>query len=298
MQAPPAGIAAPDMDKSLVVIIDDMGYQYRGGRNVLDLPGKLTVAVLPHTPFGQKLAQEAPAAGKEVMLHAPMSNVLKKPLGPGGLTPELTEQEFRNTLDIALQELPQVRGVNNHMGSDLTQRRKQMDWLMVSLVERGLYFVDSRTSAESVAAQIAREHGVPNLTRQVFLDNERTWRAIDERFRRLIAAVERRGMAVGIGHPYPETVAYLNEALPRLRCRGIQLAHVSEALGKQGADYPVEDRPEDIPSEPHLDPMFSHIGFGLGYRIFGEVENARRQHRIGTADLDAIDQMVEIANTP
>jgi polysaccharide deacetylase 2 family uncharacterized protein YibQ len=285
------------VDKHLVIIIDDMGYQYSGGRSVLELPGKLTVAVLPHTPFGRKLAEEAPAAGKEVMLHAPMSNLLDKPLGPGGLTAEQSEQEFHATLDRALHELPQVRGVNNHMGSDLTQRREQMAWLMDGLLRHGLYFVDSRTSADSVAAQTAIEHGVPNLSRQVFLDNERNQRSIAERFRRLLGLVEKSGMAVGIGHPYPETVEFLADALPRLKCRGIELAHVSEVLAER-TGYRQLARAQVSDSEPDLDPLLSHVGLGLGYGVLAEVENAGGEYGVGTAYLDAVNQMVEIANTP
>lgn len=220
-------------EKRLVIIIDDLGHSLSRGRNALALPGKLTFAVIPHTPFGPRLAEAAHEAGKEVMLHAPMSTVENTPLGAGGLTPELSKAEFLSALVTAIEQVPHVQGINNHMGSDLTQRRLQMAWLMQELRWQDLYFVDSRTSQRTVAARVAQEFNVPHLSRQVFLDNERTVEAIDQQFNELLALVERDGIAVGIGHPYPETIDYLQEALLELHERGITPIYASEALQEQ-----------------------------------------------------------------
>jgi polysaccharide deacetylase 2 family uncharacterized protein YibQ len=220
-------------DKRLVIIIDDMGHSLRRGNDALALPGKLNFAVIPYTPFGEQLAETAHRSGKEVMLHAPMSTVEQLPLGTGGLTPELSREEFQDTISAALATVPHVRGINNHMGSDLTQRREQMAWLMQDLRWQDLYFVDSRTSEKSVAATVATEFDVPNLSRHVFLDNERTPEAIDARFTELLAVVNKHGLAVAIGHPYPQTISYLHEALPLLSEQGIRLVFVSEALARE-----------------------------------------------------------------
>ena len=220
-------------DKRLVIIIDDMGHSLRRGKDALALPGKLNFAVIPYTPFGEQLAETAHRSGKEVMLHAPMSTVEQLPLGTGGLTPELSREEFEDTINAALATVPHVRGINNHMGSDLTQRREQMAWLMQDLRWQDLYFVDSRTSGNSVAATVATEFDVPNLSRHVFLDNERTPEAIDARFTELLAMVNKHGLAVAIGHPYPQTISYLHEALPLLSEQGIRLVFVSEALARE-----------------------------------------------------------------
>lgn len=220
-------------DKRLVIIIDDMGHSLRRGKDALALPGKLNFAVIPYTPFGEQLAETAHRWGKEVMLHAPMSTVEQLPLGTGGLTPELSREEFEDTINAALATVPHVRGINNHMGSDLTQRREQMAWLMQDLRWQDLYFVDSRTSRNSVAATVATEFDVPNLSRHVFLDNERTPEAIDARFTELLAMVHKHGLAVAIGHPYPQTISYLHEALPLLSEQGIRLVFVSEALARE-----------------------------------------------------------------
>jgi polysaccharide deacetylase 2 family uncharacterized protein YibQ len=121
------------------------------------------------------------------------------------------------------------------MGSDLTQRRRQMTWLMQELRWRDLYFVDSRTSDKTVAASVAADFRVPHLSRQVFLDNDASLEAIDERFKVLTARAREEGLAVAIGHPYRATIDYLQAALPTLEEQGFRLASVSQALAMQGA---------------------------------------------------------------
>nr|WP_277602557.1 divergent polysaccharide deacetylase family protein [Parahaliea mediterranea] len=217
----------------MVIIIDDLGHQLANGRAAVDLPGRVNYAILPYTPYGKRLARQAYREGKEVLLHAPMSNLGLKPLGRGALTPDLSRAEFDATLAAALEQVPHARGVNNHMGSDLTRRRTQMEWLMQQLARRGLYFVDSRTEAGTVAATVASEQRVPNLSRQVFLDNERSPAAIAERFGHLQRLAREEGLAVAIGHPYPETLAFLHEALPKLVRQGYRLATVSEVLERR-----------------------------------------------------------------
>src|SRR5690606_34736556 len=110
---------------TLVIIIDDLGNRLAEGEATVNLPGRLSVAVLPHTSYGKHLARQAHLAGKDVLLHAPMSALDQRPLGPGALTGELTEAEFRDTLTEALAGVPHVAGVNNHMGSELTGQRQQ-----------------------------------------------------------------------------------------------------------------------------------------------------------------------------
>ncbi|TXS93861.1 divergent polysaccharide deacetylase family protein [Parahaliea maris] len=215
---------------TLVLIIDDIGNQLDNGRAAVELPGRLNYAVLPHTPHGPQLAELAHRYGKEVLLHQPMSNLGHKALGRGGLTPELDRNHFHQILTAALASVPHVRGLNNHMGSDLTRRRPQMEWLMAELSARQLYFVDSRTDKGTVAAVVAGEASVPHLSRQVFLDNQRSEEAIAERFDYFIQLARERGLAVAIGHPYPETIAYLQRVLPKLTHSSYRLALVSEVL--------------------------------------------------------------------
>lgn len=237
------GVLAAKHDKKLVIIIDDIGHHLSPGKAAVDLPWKLNIAVLPYTPHGKTLAERAHRAGKEVMLHAPMSTIGSIPLGRGGLTHELEEQEFRQTLADSLLQIPHVRGINNHMGSELTQRSIQMGWVMDELQKRDLYFVDSRTSHESVAANTAEHYGVPNLSRQVFLDNERSPQAIEQKLKEVMDIASKHGMAVAIGHPYPETIRSLKAMLPQLEARGIRLAYVSEIFPANTGNYSLTSTP-------------------------------------------------------
>ncbi len=249
IEAPPPETQAAAPAGRLVIIIDDLGHRLSNGKQAADLPGAITLSILPYTRHGDRIARRAHEAGKEIMLHAPMSNLANQPLGAGGLTPDLSEDEFRATLTAALLQIPHVRGVNNHMGSELTQYRPQMDWLMEELQAQALYFVDSRTSSDTVAANVAQEYGLPHLSRQVFLDNEPTREAIDERFNAAIARARKDGLAVAIGHPYRETLDYLAEVLPSLAEQNIELVSVSAALppapaGTENDNAPIEELAE------------------------------------------------------
>lgn len=298
-ESPPAGLAAPEPRGTVVLIIDDMGYQLRNGMAMVDLPGKLNLAVLPHTPHGPQLAEAGHATGKEILLHAPMSNRAGEPIERGALSPSMTREVFDRTLDAALDAVPHVRGVNNHMGSELTEQPLQMGWVMQALLRRELYFVDSRTSAATVAAHTAADFSVPHLSRSVFLDNDRSQPAIDHFFGLLLARAEADGIAVGIGHPYPETAAFLRAAIPRLPCRGVRLALVSEVLSEQlSVAFPVEENTYDPASEPYLDAALGHVGLGLGDGEFTEVEDAGGQHRVGTTEQNAFHEVIELTHAP
>lgn len=231
----------PEPAREMVIIIDDLGHSLYRGKKAIDLPGNITYAVIPFTHYARELAERAHSHGKEVMVHAPMSTVDGDPLGAGGLTAKLSRAEFNTRLNEALDEVPHAQGINNHMGSDLTQRRMQMSWLMQELRWQELYFVDSRTSGRSVAAKVATEFNVPNLSREVFLDNELDTEAIARQFAQAKALSKKLGRVVVIGHPHPETIAYLKGALPDLRDEGIELLTVSQAL-KLSDHEPVDNR--------------------------------------------------------
>lgn len=230
-----AGEALP----AITLIIDDMGYHDRRGKQALAMEGAVTYAFLPHTPYAYQLAEQANSAGKEVMLHLPMAAHDATPLGPGGLTMHMTEAGFKQTLALALEALPHVAGLNNHMGSLLTRHPGAMAWLMQELALRpGLYFIDSRTTYNSVAQQLAQEHGVPNTRRDVFLDNDRDPAEIARNFTLLVEQARREGAAVGIAHPYPETVAVLGRELSRLSDYGVRLISASEMVALQERNKP------------------------------------------------------------
>ncbi|PKM29338.1 MAG: hypothetical protein CVV07_11070 [Gammaproteobacteria bacterium HGW-Gammaproteobacteria-11] len=228
----PAALADPRAQ--LAIVIDDIGHQYVAGRRLLDLPVPVTLAILPYTRYATQLAAEAQAAGRPAMLHLPMENAAGLSIGPGGLYAHMDVEAFKATLEQTLDSLQPIVGVNNHMGSLLTSQRPQMDWLMQSLRERELFFVDSRTSAETQAAFAAEAAGVPHLSRHVFLDNQRDAQAIDLAFKRGLALARERGFALLIGHPHSETLAYLERVLPELERReGVRVVSVQSLLDQQ-----------------------------------------------------------------
>jgi len=214
----------------LAIIIDDIGYSAALGERSLALPGDFTYAVLPLAPHGSRLARQGAAAGKEIMVHNPMSNIQGLPLDAGALDGTMSRSDFLDTLDSNIQALPDARGLNNHMGSQLTQETEPMGWLMEDLAERGFYFIDSRTTAASRARETARRYRVPSLQRDVFLDHERDPEQIQRELERAIALAQRRGFAVAIGHPYPETLDVLEQLPAQLEEAGVELVFVSELL--------------------------------------------------------------------
>ncbi len=212
----------------IVLIIDDMGNSLELGLQAIDLPGPINYAFLPHSRHAVTLANRAHLQDKEILLHAPMSNLRDYPTGPGTLTPAMDEGEFLHTLQSDLQSVPHIRGVNNHMGSLLTQLHQPMSWLMQTLKEQQLYFVDSRTTPLTVAERTGRRLKVPTLKRDIFLDNKRQQQAITLQFNRLIELAREQGSAVAIGHPYPETIATLQQILPTLASQNIRLLRASD----------------------------------------------------------------------
>jgi polysaccharide deacetylase 2 family uncharacterized protein YibQ len=221
---------APVFDSKIAIIIDDIGYNYAQGIKAMALPGAITYAIIPHSPKADFFAAEARKRQKEIMLHAPMSNVHNIPLGENGLSETMNETHFKQALNSSLDSLPDVSGVNNHMGSLLTQKALPMEWVMQALKQRQLYFIDSRTTSNSVAWSIAQHFNIPSLERDIFLDNTPTTESIDKQFKQLTALAKRRGYAVAIAHPLPETIRYLQQHLPSLAQQNISLVSASELV--------------------------------------------------------------------
>lgn len=218
----------------IAIIIDDMGNHGGWGDAALTIPGPVTYAFLPHTPHARRLAQQAYAGGKEVMLHLPMQSHEGNALGPGALTLHMTEAAFKRSLEESLDAIPHARGLNNHMGSLLTRHPGAMAWVMQGLRARGgLFFIDSRTTLQTVGQQLAEEYGVPNARRDVFLDNDRNPEAIARQFEQLVKRARRQGYAIAIGHPYPETTRVLAERLAGLASLGIRLIPASQMIDYQ-----------------------------------------------------------------
>lgn len=214
----------------LAIIIDDLGYNLTLGQRTTDLPGEFTIAVLPFTPYGRELAERAHKRGKEVMLHAPMSNHHSYPLGRGGLVSGMKQAKFLAVLRQNLANIPHIKGVNNHMGSQLTEQAEPMRWLMQELQARQLYFVDSRTSAQTQALIEAERIRLPSRKRDVFLDDKRDSQHIQQQLLLAMEKAGQQGIAVAIGHPYPETLDLLKRIEPLLERYQVELVSVSKLL--------------------------------------------------------------------
>jgi uncharacterized protein len=214
----------------LAIIIDDIGYNRVLGLRTADLPETITLAVLPFTPHARELAERAHQQGKEIMLHAPMSNRHQYPLGPGALVSGMHKTEFLQVLRENIANIPHLKGVNNHMGSQLTEQAEPMSWLMEELKDRQLYFIDSRTSAQTQALKMAEQIHLPSLKRDVFLDDERSSSAIQRELVRALKLANKQGSAIAIGHPYRETLTQLEQIHPLLDQYQVQLVKVSQLM--------------------------------------------------------------------
>ncbi|MEX5339888.1 divergent polysaccharide deacetylase family protein [Pseudomonas sp. I2] len=226
-----AGVAHAAPAKAYMsIIIDDLGQSIERDNRTLALPGPVTLAIMPDTPHATDFARQAHKAGKTVILHMPMDPAT----GPYAWHPGTPIEELARRLDAALAKVPFAAGINNHMGSRMTAHREPMAWLMSELQRRHLFFVDSRTSAATVAAAEAQAQGLAHVSRDVFLDDVRTSEAIAGQLRQGIELARKQGSAVLIGHPYPQTLEVLEKEMPRLRSQGIELIGLEQMIAERG----------------------------------------------------------------
>lgn len=214
------------------IIIDDLGYRLQDGRRAIELPGPLAYAILPETPGSRRLAEFANERGKEVLLHLPLEAIGHNgPPEPGGIVLDMSRAGLRDAFASAMDSVPFVIGVSSHRGSLLTRHPGHMGWLMEEIARReGLFFIDSYTTHQSIALRIAREAGITATRRDVFLDHDRSPEALEREFERLKRLARERGKAIGIGHPYPETLQMLERALQDLEKEGIELVPISQLI--------------------------------------------------------------------
>lgn len=222
----------------IAILIDDLGNDRAAGERALALPKEVGVAVLPGTPYARAHALDAAAAGRDLLLHLPLESLDAEELGPGGIAAGATAAEVRAALAAGLASVPGAAGVNNHMGSLLTQAPESMRVLLGALRERGLYFVDSYTTERSVALRVAQELGVPATRRDVFLDPQPTVSASPEsviatQWARLLLLARQRSVALAIGHPNPVTLGWLEREIPNLHAQGFALVPVHEVVGTE-----------------------------------------------------------------
>lgn len=226
-RAPGTGVSGP----KLAIILDDLGNDKEAAEAVFALHYPLTISVLPYHAHSTEIAEEAQRRGLEVMLHLPMRAVANESPETHQLEAGMSVAAVERELTGMLESVPTASGVNNHEGSQATTDAKLMAELMPLLKQRDLFFVDSRTTAATVAFEAAEHAGVPSGFRNVpFLDDVQDVAAIRKQLELAIRGAKEKGAAIAIGHPHPETLRALKEELPRAEAEGVHLVVVSELV--------------------------------------------------------------------
>jgi uncharacterized protein len=231
---PPASRLQPN--PMLAIILDDMGHDRAAADSLLALPFPLTISILPHLPLSAEVAEEAYRRGDQILLHLPMEPEAEAENSEGVTREEIelrvgmNPDQVNSALQGMLETVPHAAGVNNHEGSLATADLPLMQALMPALHERKLFFIDSRTTAATVAYDAARRAGVPAASRKVFLDDIPSKEAILAQLQLAARDASRDGSAIAIGHPRPATVAALAQGVPELEVRGIRLVFASDLV--------------------------------------------------------------------
>jgi uncharacterized protein len=234
-QEPPPPEKPKKVLPRVALIIDDVGHNKRMAEGFLKLDAVLTLAIFPHSPHRKTIARMAADNGTEIMLHLPMEPMgyPKYDPGPGVLLSSMGTKELLAQLHANLESVPGIKGVNNHMGSKLTTDAKKMDKILTVLKKRNLFFIDSRTTKDTIARSSAEHLKIPFAQRNVFLDHNTEPAMIRKEIERLVRIATAKGVAVGIGHPYKATLKVLRQQLPQLK-KKVRLVPASAVVGIVG----------------------------------------------------------------
>ncbi|MDC9603980.1 divergent polysaccharide deacetylase family protein [Xenorhabdus griffiniae] len=200
----------------LAIVIDDVGYRVNEENKILQMPVAVSIAILPNSPYGRKMAGKAYQQGREILIHLPMAPLGRQPLEKNTLHPAMDREEIARIIQDAIQKVPHAVGMNNHMGSAMTSNLSGMEKVMQALSHYHLYFLDSVTIGNTQVTKAAMGTPVPVIRRNVFLDNIQTEAETRHQLNRAISLARKRGSAVAIGHPYPTTIRALQQALATL----------------------------------------------------------------------------------
>lgn len=221
---------AKDNRPYVAIIIDDMGYDLELNKLFLSMEAKLSFAFLPYAPFSQKLAGLAAEKKKDILLHQPLEpeNGELDP-GKGVLLTNMPANKMMEILKNNLNEVPGAKGVNGHMGSKFTKDKNAMEILLAGIKMSNLFYLDSYTSAESVAEEVAKTLGNQIAKRNVFLDHVITEEAISHELSRLVKIAQKNGHAIAIGHPHKETYEVLYNELPVIQ-KQVRIVPISKLI--------------------------------------------------------------------
>ena len=222
----------PPLRGIIGLIIDDFGYRNDDvSRGFLDIPAKLTFAVIPGHEHSRSFSKNAVSAGYEVIVHMPMENI-GKTFGEEEfvLMNYFQDNELVRRVKEALEHIPEANGLNNHQGSRATETPRLMRLLAGVLKDENKFFIDSRTTMNTLAEETMRQFDVPTNRRNIFLDNELDEEKIYAQLIQLTDVAERKGIAIGIGHVKPQTLAVLKKHIPELQQKGFKFEFVSKLV--------------------------------------------------------------------
>lgn len=223
--------------RQVAIIIDDIGYDLKQIQELLKINADITFAILPLCPHTREAAEMFHKANRETLLHLPMeplSYPREKP-GQGALFTDMNNEEIIFQLEKDIAAVPYISGVNNHMGSKFMMDEKKLTIVFNKLKSNKLFFVDSRTSSDTKTIVTAEKVGLPVAVRKIFLDNNRDYNEI---YNILINAAKKNGdesPVIIIGHPYPETIRAISDAVKVLKEKEIEIVPVSRIIKKANA---------------------------------------------------------------
>ncbi|HEY6321210.1 MAG TPA: divergent polysaccharide deacetylase family protein [Thermoanaerobaculia bacterium] len=222
----------------VALVIDDLGRSLEELDDLHRLGVPITYAVLPFESQTPEVVAALRRRHDEILCHLPMEPKSGGNPGPGALREGMSPEQLRQSTLAAIAAVPGAVGVNNHMGSALSADPGSMSTILGVLAERGLFFLDSRTSAQSVGFRVATSLGIPAAERQVFLDDDPRPAAVAAEFQHLLELARTRGGAIAIGHPHSATLATLATEVPRAQALGYRFVQVSALLDRPAAAPP------------------------------------------------------------
>jgi len=212
-------------------IIDDLGYETGVAKKIMELEFPVALSILPFLRYSEFIAEEGKKNNQEIMLHLPMeSNNSSTNPGPGAIKFYMSEEEIRQAVRDCILDFPYIIGANNHMGSKITEDRKIMEIILEEIKEYNLFFIDSLTTKDSIAYEVAQEMKIKSAARSVFLDNENDMEYIKGQMLEVQETALKEGVVIAIGHSRINTFYVLKRMVPELIKAGIEIVPVSELV--------------------------------------------------------------------
>lgn len=229
-------VNVPDGNSTVILVIDDLGIVKRTTKEIIDMEVPLTLAFLPYASDISSQANDAYNNGHDVLVHIPMEPKGKADPGPHALLSSTEPSVQMDSINYNLTQFENYVGINNHMGSKFTEDEEAVGRFLNVIKQKGLLVLDSKTTSESVLEALADQNEIPVINRDVFLDNTNEVDYILEQLKELEQKAKKNGNAVGIGHPYPETVIALKRWIPTLKEKGITIVPISQTVREKYAD--------------------------------------------------------------